>query len=136
MEPDKSLKVGNLLLLTKASNGQHSFVGKILRVVKKGGNYTCVDEETGNQTSIYWTIPHDIYIKCNRTNILKFKKNKLVKLQKDIKKLENDVKGLEKYPTEEAFEAHCIKEIFKNKDDEQAIVKVLKLMGNLRKVYY
>lgn len=136
MLPNKTLKVGDLILFIKANNGQQNFENKILRIRNKNSNYGCIDEETGATTSVYWTNPCDVYIECNRKNIYKYKKKKLNLLQKDIKKLERDVKELEEYPTEEAFEAHCIKKILENGNNEEAIIKILKLMSNLKNIYY
>jgi len=140
IEKNPATKHGDKIMLIKSNNSQQNKEGHILTVTSSRktaskANFTARSEEDGISINVYYTNPADEFIMATRENQITWIKEVIVKREKEIKELKEDLEFLEKYETEEDFVAAKLEALLtahnKAKTPEartQAIKEVLTVM--------
>lgn len=110
-----AVKEGNLILLIKSRNSSSINNGKILTVTTKRNrasksNFQAITKD-GIVVNIYYTGPADKFIFANRKVQIEYSKNRIKELEIQIKEINEQLRHLIKYETEEDFVADKLEAI-------------------------
>ena len=127
------LKKGDMIIVTESGNGAPE--GIVLEVASKSGNYFVVKNPEDNRSYNLFPNgnPKDIFIYADREARKKYLRETVKAKREELVLLERDLEILDNYASDEAYTAHKISEILKNKDDKLAIETLLK---ELKKTNY
>lgn len=129
----KTLEVGELIKVVKVRQGMSGhYLNQPLEIVQICSNYySCKQKNSPNSggISVYFDgVNVDIFYPLDREKEKKYLIEKQKNIEKELKKIIERVEMITKFPTEEDYLAHKLKEILKNKDDTAAIAEVLREM--------
>jgi hypothetical protein len=111
-----AVRKGDLIILLESRNSNKQLEGQILEVIterknRTKTNFVAKSIETGLQSSIYYSVPADIFIMATREAEVNYLKEKNTSLLERVEENNKRIEFLEKYETEEDFVADKLEAI-------------------------
>lgn len=123
------LKKGSKVYIVKSYNGASHLEGKVVEIVAShgSGNYTVKDPDSLINYSIYSTGKADEFVIPTKEYFIKFYKDKLDSLEKEVNSVRAEIAFHEKYDSMEEFVADKIGMLMQA-DTKEARVEILKTL--------